>query len=443
MEVRPVRWGTKEEEDLPQGPGGRVLPSKGLFARHRINAGQRVLVEAPLVAAPHFARTDAFQEWLSRKADPSTATRVLHEDVCAYCLKSLVGPAMALPPPDRDNSDYALPLVERKTPVFWPTAPPRECGGCQSMRQHGAYEHHYCSPTCEQHGRAEYHDRLCPSRDPSHPFTTYQRIARELENPFLIQVARLYPVTLRAFDSIQRAKPTSDFGELWQLSPLSKFAGSYEVVPLFEGVDMARAKRFIYEGEGVSLLKEALYKDDRYDRLFTPETFAWVYNIVQMNCSAIRPKSPWEVYVSNVQKIRPTQTLEVVVGHIMNLAELFARKYELSEEERSLTIFHLLSRSTGNGLYVLHSCMNHSCEPNIEVHNEETNANVHLVAKRPIEPDEELSIDYAGFRSAKWQLRSGHPPGGLPRRDERQRFLHSTFGFTCFCPKCQAEARAT
>ncbi len=28
----------------------------------------------------------------------------------------------------------------------------------------------------------------------------------------------------------------------------------------------------------------------------------------------------------------------------MNLAELFARKYELSEEERSLTIFHLLSR---------------------------------------------------------------------------------------------------
>ena len=60
LEVRPVRWGTKED-DLPQGPGGRVLPSKGMFARHRINAGQRVLVEAPLVAAPHFARTDAFQ----------------------------------------------------------------------------------------------------------------------------------------------------------------------------------------------------------------------------------------------------------------------------------------------------------------------------------------------------------------------------------------------
>lgn len=46
----------------------------------------------------------------------------------------------------------------------------------------------------------------------------------------------------------------------------------------------------------------------------------------------------------------------------------------------------VMRRSTGNGLYVLHSCMNHSCEPNIEVHNEETNANVHLVAKRPIEP---------------------------------------------------------
>jgi hypothetical protein len=50
---------------------------------------------------------------------------------------------------------------------------------------------------------------------------------RELENPFLIQVARLYAVTLRAFDSIQRVKPTSDFGELWQLSPLSKVSSSF------------------------------------------------------------------------------------------------------------------------------------------------------------------------------------------------------------------------
>jgi SET domain-containing protein len=43
-------------------------------------------------------------------------------------------------------------------------------------------------------------------------------------------------------------------------------------------------------------------------------------------------------------------------------------------------------RSAGNGLYVLHSCMNHACDPNIEVRNDETNANVHLIAKRPIEP---------------------------------------------------------
>jgi hypothetical protein len=41
------------------------------------------------------------------------------------------------------------------------------------------------------------------------------------------------------------------------------------------------------------------------------------------------------------------QTLEVVVGHIMNLAEVFARKYNLSEEERALTIFHMLTRCSG------------------------------------------------------------------------------------------------
>jgi hypothetical protein len=103
---------------------------------------------------------------------------------------------------------------------------------------------------------------------------------RELENPFLIQVARLYAITLNAFDSARREKQTSDFNELWQLSPISKvchtppclfsiaapsakhealafaaitphqFASSYDVVPLFESSGMAEAKEFVYEGRG-------------------------------------------------------------------------------------------------------------------------------------------------------------------------------------------------
>lgn len=55
-----------------------------------------------------------------KRAHTHARTHLHIQDVCAHCLKSLVGPAMALPPPDRDNSDYALPLVERKTCVSPP-----------------------------------------------------------------------------------------------------------------------------------------------------------------------------------------------------------------------------------------------------------------------------------------------------------------------------------
>jgi hypothetical protein len=67
------------------------MPSKGLFARHRIDAGQRVLVEAPFVAAPHFARPDAFNDWWQARNDTtpgsSTTTRVFHEVRCPLAPK--------------------------------------------------------------------------------------------------------------------------------------------------------------------------------------------------------------------------------------------------------------------------------------------------------------------------------------------------------------------
>jgi len=224
------------------------------------------------------------------------------------------------------------------------------------------------------------------------------------------------------------------------------------MVPLFEDQKLEQSRRFIYEGEGAALLKEALLDSRKYEKLFDPKTFVWMYNIIQMNCSAINPQSPWEVYASNIKKIRPVETLQVVVGHLMNLAQFFDQRYRLTEEERALTTFHLLSRflyytysplyspslgrshrSAGNGLYVLHSCMNHSCDPNIEVRNEATNGTIHLIAMRPIAHDEELCIDYAGFSSAKWAQ-------GRPTRTERQQHLHRTFGFLCLCPKCQSGA---
>jgi len=88
---------------------------------------------------------------------------------------------------------------------------------------------------------------------------------------------------------------------------IDQFASSYDMVPLFEDQKLEQSRRFIYEGEGAALLKEALLDSRKYEKLFDPKTFVWMYNIIQMNCSAINPQSPWEVYASNIKKIRPVE----------------------------------------------------------------------------------------------------------------------------------------
>jgi hypothetical protein len=81
------------------------------------------------------------------------------------------------------------------------------------------------------------------------------------------------------------------------------------------------------------------------------------------------------------------------------------------------------------GLYVLHSHVNHSCDPNISVrHLDQRNAlsRITMVTLRDIEPGEELFITYTNPR--------------VPLESRRQHLLEWGFG-TCDCPRCQTEEK--
>ncbi|GFZ44719.1 Vesicular-fusion protein SEC18 [Saitozyma sp. JCM 24511] len=109
-----------------------------------------------------------------------------------------------------------------------------------------------------------------------------------------------------------------------------------------------------------------------------------------------------------------------------------------------------INQEASGGLYALHAHLNHSCEPNLQVRNlpksfappdptalpcdlpspnpsgvRGTNR-LTLLARRTIQPGEELCISYVNFALT---------------RAERRQALREEYGFWCSCPKCLREKK--
>lgn len=83
------------------------------------------------------------------------------------------------------------------------------------------------------------------------------------------------------------------------------------------------------------------------------------------------------------------------------------------------------------GLYVLHSHLNHSCEPNLSVRHLDQRsalARITVLAKRAVPRGEELTITYVD--------------PSLPVAQRRQRLLEWGFG-PCECARCVREVEET
>ncbi|KAI0076992.1 SET domain-containing protein [Panus rudis PR-1116 ss-1] len=88
-----------------------------------------------------------------------------------------------------------------------------------------------------------------------------------------------------------------------------------------------------------------------------------------------------------------------------------------------------LNLEAHGGLYVLHSHLNHSCAPNVSVRHldqKTTLSRITIIAKRDIEPGEELLITYVN--------------PALPFQERRRQLLEWGFG-TCRCARCQDEEK--
>lgn len=84
------------------------------------------------------------------------------------------------------------------------------------------------------------------------------------------------------------------------------------------------------------------------------------------------------------------------------------------------------TQQSGSAAYLLSSMLNHSCEPNLDVHFPHNNATVGFMALRDIQKNEQLTISYIDVE--------------MPVSQRRQR-LGFSYGFECGCPRCLREVQ--
>lgn len=116
----------------------------------------------------------------------------------------------------------------------------------------------------------------------------------------------------------------------------------------------------------------------------------------------------------------------------------------------------------GSGVYTLHHCLNHSCEPNAFVTFTERDSTLSLFALRPIPAGEEICFDYIGFPDPEVDgeepaasaavatdeaAAEGHGEFCMRKKkstygsalDERQAAMRTKFYFDCKCTRCSRE----
>ena len=94
-----------------------------------------------------------------------------------------------------------------------------------------------------------------------------------------------------------------------------------------------------------------------------------------------------------------------------------------------------------SGIFPLTACMNHSCQPNVQILNQQfVDARIDLVATQDIPKGQELCISYIGHGNIMGHTtRRSHTRSHYQRR---QRLLQARYLFECRCPQCESEKKS-
>ncbi|XP_024526796.1 histone-lysine N-methyltransferase ATXR2 [Selaginella moellendorffii] len=392
---------------------------KGLFAERDFDAEEVILIEEPLFAAQHshnkndavvcgfcFRYVGSIQLQIQRKLEaPETQSCCYHEEEdeeedhhrhgvsSEEALALLKGDGFSLPHGDK----FLLPEVVKCS------------GGCSEI---------YCSKSCAQRAWHDHHSLLCDGvsqhRD---ELVLFKEFADETNDIFHLASKLIAKVMLRT-KKLSESSGVTDRNallEAWKPFAMGEKRLWWEAVALPDDVDPLEEASFrsqIKELAEASLsqLKAALGEPE-FAPLFSLEIYGSIIGMFELNNLDVVVASPVENYFLYIQDLEPAlkeQTEQIT----RPLFEALGEKYA--------------SFCQGSGFFALHSCINHSCEPNAKAfkRDEDINGNAVIIATRKIMKGEQIFTSYIEEEDLSYT--------------ERQAML-SDYGFACECTKCFRE----
>ncbi|XP_033728551.1 SET and MYND domain-containing protein 5-like [Pecten maximus] len=316
---------------------------------------------------------------------------------CGHCGKSLITAEQYFGQGVIRQNNQIRSAVEK----YWPKIDVYACDKCKTEV--------YCSGSCRTEAWEDYHQILCSS------------VNKNVEKLHQVchQFKKLREENCRVWDGVWNAafSPVT-IAQLWariicDAKRIAKARGG--TTP--DRQDMAKAKakyrRFIAYGSAknakvvprmMTIMRE-IFSDlsDGVTLEITDKEFEGRYFQIACNIQEFAdPEPPYKLFVANA-KSKP-QVWACVSPHIR------------SEPPEA----------TFTGLFMLHACMNHSCDNNAEVRDRfvDGKPGIALQAKKPISEGQEVTISYIDTRMC---------------RQDRQSWLYQSYNFWCTCTKCQFE----
>ena len=283
-------------------------------------------------------------------------------------------------------------------------------GGCDEAR--------YCSQQCAQEAWKEYHSILCVAKAENPPkvieFRAHADETNDIFNLAAIVVANTVLHSMKhakegaaAEEAVCRAWEPFSMGwkALWWES-----VGLPDDVPTSEEADF-RSQLQRLAKDSLELLCRALEGPaQRFPALFTLEVWGNIIGMFELNNLDVSIPSPIEDYflfIDGLEEPERTKAMQIT----QPLLDALDQAYD--------------EPCSGSALYAVHSCLNHSCDPNTAALLPEKDGEAQAIIQclKPIAKGEELTISYIDL-DIGWE--------------ERQEML-ADYGFHCSCNRCQDE----
>lgn len=362
---------------------------KGLFAKRDFKKRELVLVEFPFCVA----------------RIPSELNGITRNSACDHCLK-YIGPlenqlldlvekcATALNINVKDFQ-WELPFKDDCLPTK--IVEPIPCPYCNHV--------FYCSEKCRQSAWDQYHEVMCPGSavGPDDPYILFEKHAfKYCDNFFLLE--KMLAIIIQ-----QTRKLNGDTNAAW--SPWRFFLKTSWIDLMCE--QMARPNDNLSELRQeiirrlvlcLDLLKKMFYKPEKDDprvlqHFFTLEFLDNLMGLGNINCACMNVWSPFNDYLRCVME-KHTESEPLFLERVVPMV-LLAQHYK-----------RIPPFANGIGICVVHSCLNHDCNPNTysvggfglgksekQIMEEGEEARISIVALRDIKKGEEITINYLDFEN--------------------------------------------